>query len=200
MDSIARKKPSRKAIRKSASEGAMPRATTAGSKKEKTTIKNANISIKSTAQLQEAPNAVPPTTTTIQPKVTATARAHKTRSDETKNGNNNKIISNSNMKDRLEGPAPTTSSAGSVIGQDKDTPPPTVLGRSRSATQRNKSKSPNSGEDGPPSLPSTAQDIRSTGAWKPDELVALQKLFESTNGTPNATLRNHLAFDLKRYV
>lgn len=178
----------------------MPRTTTAGSKKEKTTMKDGNLSDKSISQSKEALNGVPPTTTTLQPQVPATARARKTSTDETKkDSKNEEMVFKSNMNDRLEGLAPATLPAGSVIVRAKEAPPPTVLGRSRSATQRIKASSPNSEEVGlPSSLPSTAE--HSTGAWKPDELVALEELFKSTNGKPDVAMRKQLAFDLKRYV
>jgi hypothetical protein len=89
----------------------------------------------------------------------------------------------------LEGPAPVTSPAEP---QPEDTS--LVLGRTRSATQGSKSKSPDSEVEVPsPALPSTR-------SWKPEELVALEALYKATNGTPEVALRNKLAFDLNRYV
>jgi hypothetical protein len=191
MDSIVKKPPARKLLRKSVSEGAIPRATVASSKKEETTTENASISNKATDQAQEAPDAVPPTSTTVQPQVPAPERARRTRSDEMKTYSN-KTVSKSTMTDSLEGLAPAASAAGPDIMRPKDTT--LVSGRTRSATQGAKSKSPSSEEEVHPSL------LPSTRGWKPAELVALEALYKSTNGTPDAASRNQLAFNLNRYV
>jgi len=191
MDSIVKKPPARKLLTKSVSEGAIPRATVASSKKEETTTENASISHKATHQAQEAPDAVLPTSTTAQPQVPAPERARRTRSDENKTYSHKKV-SKSTINDSLEGLAPATSAAGPDIMRPKDTT--LVSGRTRSATQGAKSKSPSPEEGGHPS------SLPSTRGWKPAELVALEALYKSTNGTPDAASRNQLAFNLNRYV